>query len=462
MAAVATARAWPLVGAARAARDRRVIAWVCVAGGIETGLVGFAGHSKGLIVAAGLGVVALLAVLAPQFLLAMFLVAGGLKEEPYLSGFPIDLTVLTAAGVILAMARRSLDRGGLPRLPPAAALAAALAALVAASVLWSPLPEDGLSKALRFETFTMAAFFAPLVLVRSRADLVRLMVFVAAFSLLIALTAVPGTEPSEPLTLAGGHSEIELALYATAGAVASIYLAMATSWRWRILFIVPAAVLAKIVIAAGSRGVLIGAIVAAAFMGVQAIRRARAKIVPIAVLVAAIAVVAAFGTQLAGSAAQKYQGFLFSGDTATRLGKRNFLLDDGVALALSHPLGLGASGYQGATQFIYPHNALVEAADEQGVLGAALLGTLMLAALRSSLRRRGARVTAESILAGGLLIVVISDAMVSQSFTQFRELWFAMGLALALPRLAAAEPQQRGERSRAVARVEAEDARGQQ
>jgi O-Antigen ligase len=439
LAAAPTARAWPFPVAARAARDRRVIAWVGVAAGIEIGLVGFAENSKPMIVASGLGVVALLAVLAPQFLLATFLVAGGLKEEPYLTGFPIDLTVLTAAGVILAMARRSLDREGLPRLPPATVLAAALAALVVMSVLWSPVPELGLSKALRFETFTMAAFFAPLVLVRSRAELIRLMVFVVGFSLLIALTAVPGTEPSEPLTLAGGHSEIELALYASFGTVASIYLAMATGSRWRILWLVPAAALAKFVIAAGSRGVLLGAIAAAVFIAVQAIRRARTKAVPIAMVAAVIAIVAAFGTQLAGSAAQKYQGFLFTGDTATRLGKRNFLLDDGVALAISHPLGLGASGYQAATQFIYPHNALVEAADEQGVVGAALLATLMLAALGSTLRRRGARVSAESVLAGGLLIVLISDAMVSQSFTQFRELWFAMGLALALPRLAQAD-----------------------
>src|SRR5205807_2697113 len=161
MVAPASSGAWPLLGPARAARDRRVIAWACVGAGLEVGLIGLAGHSKPLIVASVLVVAGLLAVLAPQFLLALFLVAGGLKQEPFLSGVPVDLTVLTALGVILAMARQSLKPGGIPRLPPVTVLGVALAALVVISVTWSPVPDLGLSKALRFETFTMAAFFAP-------------------------------------------------------------------------------------------------------------------------------------------------------------------------------------------------------------------------------------------------------------------------------------------------------------
>lgn len=427
--------AWPLLGPARAARVRRVVAWTSVGAGIAVGLIGYLGHSNLLIVGSGVGVVALLAVLAPQFLLALFLVAGGAKSAPYLKAVPVDITVLTAIGVILAVVRQAMRPRGVPRLPAATALAIGLAALVVVSVLWSAAPDRGLDKALRFETFTMAAFFAPLILIRSRDELKRLMAFVVVFSLVLGLTAAEHPGTNQPLTLAGGTSEIELALYASSGAVAAIYLAIVGTTRWRVLWIVPAAVLTKTVIAAGSRGVLVGALLAFLFMGIQAARRARVKVIPIGVLVAAVAAFFAFGTELAGPAAQKYQGFIIGGGTTTTIGKRNYDLESGIQLALAHPLGTGASGYEAVTQIGYPHNAFIEVWDEQGIIGVGLLAALILISLRAAVRRARGVITAESILAGGLLIVLILDAMVSQSFTQFRLLWFAMGLAIALPRL---------------------------
>ncbi|MBV9212842.1 MAG: O-antigen ligase family protein [Actinobacteria bacterium] len=438
MAAIPAGSTWPLVGVARAARDRRVIAWLSVGAGAAVGLAGLLGHALWLLVLGAAAVVALLAVLAPQFLLAIFLVAGGLKKEPGFVHSPVDLTVLTAAGVILAIVTRAVRKEGIPRLPAASALGVTLASFALISVLWSPLPVAGLDKELRFETFTMAAFFAPMILIRRPADLRRLMVFVVVFALFIAFTAVRGKGPQAPLIIAGGTSEIELALYTMTGVVAALYLAIEGRSRWRVLWLVPALVLGNTVIAAGSRGVLIAAMITVPFMGIQAARRARVKAVPIALLLVALVVAIAFGSQLAGAAGPKYAGLFSGGSTSTRLGKRNYYLEDGISMALAHPLGLGASAYQAAYITPYPHNALIEAVDEQGVIGAGLLAALMIAAFRSTLRRRGPRIRAEAILAGGLLIVYTVDAMGSQSFTQFRELWFGMGLALALPRLARA------------------------
>jgi O-antigen ligase/polysaccharide polymerase Wzy-like membrane protein len=141
-------------------------------------------------------------------------------------------------------------------------------------------------------------------------------------------------------------------------------------------------------------------------------------------------------SNLAGPAAEKYQGLL-GGNEAKTVGKRNFLIEDGVDLALAYPMGRGAGGYQFETQFGYPHNAFVEIASEQGVIGLALLLALMVTAFRASLRAREGPFSPESILTGGLLIVLVTDAMVSQTFTQFRELWFALGLALAVPHIGA-------------------------
>ena len=91
-------------------------------------------------------------------LLALFLSAGIIKSNPALSGVPVDLTLLSGAGVASPMLVRVL-RSGVRRCrgPPSSALAG----LAVLSVLWSPYPEKGLEKALLFQTLTMLAFFAP-------------------------------------------------------------------------------------------------------------------------------------------------------------------------------------------------------------------------------------------------------------------------------------------------------------
>lgn len=419
----------------RSARDQRVVGWSSLAAGLAIAAVGLIGKTPALIGLGGLIIAVVGAFLTPQLLLALYLVAGGLKEAPWLSGVPGDLTLLTAAGLIAALTVRAFRSDGIRPFPQATIFVAALAGLVVLSVLWSPAPDLGLEKALRFETLTMLAFVAPFVLVRTRGDLYRLVVLLLGVSLLVALTAVPGADPNQPLTVAGGDSEIELALYASTGLVASVgYLMLVGRSPLRFLWAIPALYLAATVISAGSRGVLVGSVVAVLTIGVRAVAASRVKIVPIVVMVAAAVGALAFISSLSGPAAAKYQGLLGNNE-ATTLGKRNFLLQDGIDLAVAYPMGRGASGYEFETLFPYPHNAFVEVAAEQGLIGLALLLAIMAAAFRSSLRAREGPSSPESILAGGLLIVLGVDAMVSQTFTQFRELWFALGLALALPNI---------------------------
>jgi len=428
--------------AVRDRRDQRIISWVALAAGAGIAVGGTLGDSKALVVLGGLMIAGLGAFLIPQVLLAAFLVAGGLKEAPWLDGVPVDLTIMTAAGVLGAMAVRGSKADGIRSFPLSTLLAVALAGLVGLSVLWSPAPDLGLDKALRFQTFTMIAFFAPFVLVRSRADLLRLMMFVVGASLVVALTAVPGTDPNQPLTVAGGNSEIELALYASSGAVACLaYLMLVPRTRWRILWAIPAVVLIKTVIEAGSRGVLIGTILALVVIATMAVARARVKIVPIVLIAAGLVAAFTFGSQIASPAATaKYQGLIGGGAGPQTLGKRNFLVQDGIQMFLDYPMGRGVSGYQFEVGFPYPHNAFVEVAAEQGVIGLALLGALMVAAFLGTQRAKDGPLSPEAVLLLGLLIVLVMDGMVSQTYTQFRELWFVMGLALALRHIGAEDP----------------------
>jgi O-antigen ligase len=428
--------------AARDRRDQRVVAWVALTAGAGIAIGGTLGHSKPLVVLGGLMIAGLGAFLIPQVLLAAFLVAGGLKQAPWLKGVPVDLTILTAAGVLAAMAVRASKPDGIRSFPLSTLFGLALAGLVGLSVLWSPAPDLGLDKALRFQSFTMLAFFAPFILVRSRADLTRLMIFIVGASMVVALTAVPGADPNQPLTVAGGNSEIELALYASSGAVACLaYLMLVPGTRWRILWAIPAVILVKTVIEAGSRGVLVGTILSLLVVAAMAVVRARVKIVPIVLIATALVAAFTFGAQLASPAASaKYQGLFGGGDTAQTLGKRDFLVQDGIQMFLDYPMGHGASGYQFEIGFPYPHNAFVEVAAEQGVIGLALLASLIVASFLGARRAKDGPFSPEAILMMGLLIVLLMDGMVSQTYTQFRELWFAMGLALALRHIGSEEP----------------------
>ena len=439
----ATLRAAPPQGLrpARGSSDQRFVAWAALAAGTAIAVGGTLGDSQ-LLVALGGGIIAILgAFLVPQLLLAAFLVAGGLKEAPWLAAVPVDLTVLTALGVLAAIGLRASKPDGIRPLPLSTLLALGIAVLMGMSVLWSPAPEHGLDKALRFQIFTMLAFFAPFVLVRSRADLTRLMAFIVAASLVVALTAVRGSDPNQPLTIAGGESQIELALYASSGVVAAIYLLLALTTRWRIVLVVPAVMLSQTVIAAGSRGVLIGTLLALFVIGALAVWRSRRKYVPLALIGAALVAAVAFGAEVAGPVAvQKYESLLGGGAGPQTLGKRNFLVQDGIQIFFDHPVGRGVSGYEYETGFEYPHNAFVEVAAELGVIGLALLLALMIAAFAAARRAKEGPLSPEAILALGLLIVLVADSMVSQTFTQFRELWFAMGLALAVPFIGRDDP----------------------
>jgi O-antigen ligase len=235
--------------------------------------------------------------------------------------------------------------------------------------------------------------------------------------------------------VAGGNSEIELALYASTGLVACAgYLMLVGRSPLRFLWAIPALYLGGTVISAGSRGVLVGTVLALGVIGVRAVAASRSKVIPIVIMVAAVIAALSYVSTLTGPAAQKYQGLL-GNNQATTLGKRDFLLQDGIDMAIAYPMGRGASGYEFEVLFPYPHNAFVEVAAEQGIIGLGLLVAVVAAAFRSSIRARAGPRSPESILSGGLLVVLLVDAMVSQTFTQFRELWLALGLALALPNI---------------------------
>ena len=121
---------------------------------------------------------------------------------------------------------------------------------------------------MKFEILTMAGFAAPLLLIRDRAAMTRLMLALTGGGLLIALTTVTTNNTGEPLSVAGGN-EITAGLYPALGLIAALgYLALLPR-GWRLAGFLPIVILLPAVVAAGSRGVLVSCALALAYVVIR-------------------------------------------------------------------------------------------------------------------------------------------------------------------------------------------------
>jgi len=423
----------------------RLSAWLGFAAGVALLIAGHAEAFRPMeLVGVACASVALL-LLAPESVLALFLFAGAVKGAPAFSAAPVDLTLLSAFLVVVAMflTSRRIGLGDAP-LVPGVVIGAALASLVTLSALWAPDPAEGMHKALRFATLNLLALVAPIVLIRSRASLTRLALSMLALSLFVALTAVATGDPTQPMIIPGGD-EIELGTFSAIGLIVAVTYFMKLSRPVLKLVLLGAAlVVARTVILSGSRGALVSSVLALVyflFNGVQMSRRVR-RIGLIVTVVVAIVLVQA--PHLAGSAAWKYKDQLFTTDTSSVVGSRTYLLERGWEIAVAHPLGIGAAGFDTVTNGLqYPHNIMLELADESGLLGVGLFCALAVAAWFARRRTPGGPRSAEALFAGSLIVLLLGEAQFSNNLDGNRPVWFAFGLALAIGRFHAASPDSR-------------------
>jgi hypothetical protein len=408
--------------------------WGAAAAALGLTVLGRIDHAKPLFAAGAAAVLVLAIVYVPEFVLAVFLAAGAVKSNPALSGVPVDLTGLTAGCVVVAMLIR-VRRDGLPVVPRVAAIYGVLLGLMLLSTLWSPDPATGVHKAATFGTLTLVAFLAPFVLIRTRAQMIRLMVAFVAVGLFVALTAVHTNHPAEPL-IAAGSNEIELALYAGWGMLAALgYLVSIGRSPLRVLWLAPAALLALTVAQAGSRGVLAGGGLAIAFIVGQILlyRLPGRRLVVAAVMLGAIAVLAS-GAALTGGATGKYSRGLFHANLQSLLIGRDWILMRGWELSIAHPIGIGAGGFQWVTGWAESHNMFFEFSSELGMGSVVLVIWLIVAAWRARLRGPGGR-SPESTVTGAFILLFVILALFTNGIADSRPLWFVLALALALPQL---------------------------
>ena len=222
---------------------------------------------------------------------------------------------------------------------------------------------------------------------------------------------------------------------AATGVLLGIYaLLTATDRRLRILggVVLPLGVIA--LLAAGSRGPVFALCVALviAFSFLLPDRRVRRRLgFAVAALVAAGVAVPKI---VPAAAIERSTSFLLGNGSGLSSNGRSHLWAEGWHAFTTHPLvGLGTGGFAKIEPvFQYPHNLLLEAGAELGVVGLVLLlaflvptAAPLLDAWRSA---RGADRAAAALIAA-LLTASLVNSLLSDSLEASSGIWFAAGLA---------------------------------
>lgn len=411
------------------------------------------GAGTALLGAAGLAVLVWVAVVAPEFLIVAFLAAGPFNDAPVVESLGVDATAVAALGVVFAMAVALVRANGHRwSFPLATAAFVGLMAVAAVAAFYSPDRAAAVAKLARFETFSALAFFAPLVIVRSRESFLRLMIGLVALGCIASLAAVETGHDSHPLVLPGGSSEIEVGLLAGLGLAAIV----GCLWSWtpspvRVAWLVPAGLMLNTAVGAGSRGALVG-VVAAVIVGlaIQLASRTPARTAA-AGLFGLLIALAALAWQVSPPAAQeKFTRSLTASEGGLSFlnaggGERREIWDSAVAIFQDHPLGVGLAGFSELSGFDWPHNIFLELGAELGVLGIGLFVAL-LAGVGVALTRRG-RTPGGVLQASGAAALVTVPLILSLSSFDLngnRMLWFALGTALAVGPVAQRRTQTEG------------------
>ena len=192
-------------------------------------------------------------------------------------------------------------------------------------------------------------------------------------------------------------------------------------------------------LASGSRGPVVALLVAlvvlvALVMQNRALRR---RLVQIAVGVAVAAVVAAL--IVPSSAVDRSASFLFGNTSALSSNGRTQLWGEALSLFYGHFwTGVGTGGFaeHAPTGIFYPHNIVLEAAAELGVLGVAVLVAFLFLALRTGFRAWREAASHEDRIAAALilsiLVATVLNSLLSDAIETTDTLCLVVGLAYGL------------------------------
>ena len=359
-------------------------------------------------------------------LLAVGVLAGGLKEHPSLSWFPVDLTLLAVAGVALLLAGRLLGRPF--RVP---AFVVVLALLAMPGILFRPDHEYATHKAVGLVATAILAVGAYYLLDSDR----RVRAWLGWHLLLgvvILVLAYTSERSDTGRIVVEGANVISTARASGMAIVLLVAVAMFGS-RLRVVSLLAAVVLAVPFLNVGSRGPFLAAALAVATLVLLGPRRGR---IGRLLLLGTLTIGAAYYIATAQTfAVARIRNSILSRERAT--GTRDAYWQAGVDALGSHPFGAGLGGFwerapvglQVDGYRIYPHNLFLEVGSELGwavmVCVAAWIGWVVV---------RLARLGRSHVPAGVLLAMVVfyvTNAMVSGDINDNRTMWTALAVGAA-------------------------------
>jgi putative inorganic carbon (hco3(-)) transporter len=374
--------------------------------------------------------------LYPEFALALYVVVGDVKgDDRVASLFPVDLTLALAALLMAGILLNSLRGKRIVRMPPMYFLFLALTALMAMSLSYTPMFDAGADKFGRFLVVTGVVIAAPFFVLDTPRTMKRFFIAfgVAAYAICsYSLSRLGGSDrlvtPSDN-TIGLGH--VACALFAVIWFAAIPKLSLAKRMLTYPLLLVPAAAL----IGSGSRGPAL----ALALVIVASLFFYRHLLFDAVCLLAAGLI--ALPLLNIPQSSLEYLGSLLAGKTSgALLDFRGELLDYGWRLLQQHPLiGTGIGGFRYSSPnpgtYKWPHNIFLELACELGIPAALLVIAIFSSAIRESwrqLRDRSSPQVSLSLIAAGLLVIGIVNALNTGDINSDRSTWLFMSLVFVI------------------------------
>jgi O-antigen ligase len=371
------------------------------------------------------------------------IVVGLSGHNPFPSGF---VTFAVAGWMVLAVAFSAIrGHAFAPRalLSVPVIATAVLGILLIVGVGSSPAPDYGSTKVQAFFALNAVSLIAGLVVGRSSRDfdLFRLLALVVGAVTAIAIirglatgslaASVGGrfalNQQGNPIGL--GRAAAEAILIGT-----SIVLASRSPFR-RLLALGAMPLIAVSFIAAGSRGPVLGLVVASVALIAMTLRerasRRRSVLLAVAFVAGALLV-----TQLVPNQnVQRSLSVLTGSGEGLSSNGRTQLWGTAQTTFTQHPLtGIGTGGFDALAPLdVYPHNLFLEVAAELGVLGLIALAAFVLStmyAIVRAVRLAPAGDHGDVALAAALFVAALVNAQVSGDITTNDGVWLTAGLVL--------------------------------
>jgi len=366
----------------------------------------------------------------------------------FMFAWTVFAIVLAVMADPAALSRRALAS-------PPVILTIALGAWMQLRLGASPDVQYGSFKLRLFVAQNLTLLLAGVVIGRRRRDFdlfaTLLLITAAASAIVLAKQLATGQAQA---TLGGrfslyeAQSPIGLAREAATGLIVAAFMLLSRRpIPLRLLALAGAPVIAVAFVASGSRGPVIGLVVGLlVLLGLtlrEAGTRSRVLLVAIGGIVAAILV-----TQLVpGQDITRSFSFLFGSSGGLSSNGRFALWRQAWDAFLAHPiLGIGTGGFgQIDPVELYPHNLVLEAASELGLVGLVIVvGFVVFGVITLFRIRKGANSLdrMHAALAAALFAAGFMNSLISSDFAGNSALWLAAGLGLGIwVRSSAREPE---------------------